>query len=46
MDALFIALTVLAVAWLVWQFVRAYRRESARINELIDDEARWRTNAD
>lgn len=46
MDALFIALTALAVAWFVWQFVRACRRENARINELINDETRWRTNAD
>ena len=46
MDALFIALTALAVAWFVWQFVRACRRENARIKELINDETRWRTNAD
>lgn len=45
MDAVFIALAALAVAWLLWRFLRAYRRESARIDELIADEARWRTTA-
>jgi hypothetical protein len=46
MYALFITLAALAVVWLVWRFVRACRRESARIDDLIADESRWRTAAE